>query len=166
MMEINEVVAYGAEGVCRFAGMEEKKVAGQKIEYCVLKPVDGKKATVYIPTGNRALMERVRPLPTPQEINALIDLIPHIPPNWIPNEYERKSAYGKILASGDHKELIAMIKALYFRKKEREAAKKRMGMTDERLMKEAEQRLYGEWEYVLNLSREELTAYIFARIHT
>ena len=80
------------------------------------------------------------------------------------NDHERKLAYGKVLSSGDHTALIMMIKALYLQKKEREENKKHLGMSDDHFMKAAEQRLYDEWQYVLKMGKEELMAYIFARI--
>ena len=57
-----------------------------------------------------------------------------------------------------------MIQALYLHKKEREADGRRLHMTDERFLKDAEQLLYNEWQYVLNVDKEGLMAYIFNRI--
>lgn len=164
MFKTNDIIAYGAEGVCQITGVEEKLVAGKSIEYYVLKPVDGRSSTVYIPTGNQKLLEKMHKLPSEKEVNALIDSIPQIAPNWIKNNHERKLAYGKVLSSGDHTALIMMIKALYLQKKEREASKKHLGMSDDHFMKAAEQRLYDEWQYVLKMGKDELMAYIFARI--
>ena len=164
IFKTNDIVAYGAEGVCQVTGIEEKTVDHKAIEYYVLKPVDGRGSTVFIPTGNQTLLAKMRKLPSEKEVNALIDSIPQIEPNWIKNDHERKLAYGKVLSSGDHTDLIMMTKSLYIRKKEREANKKHLGMTDDRFMKEAEQRLYSEWQYVLKMEKEELMSHIFARI--
>ena len=58
-----------------------------------------------------------------------------------------------------------MIKAIYAHKKEREAEGKRLHMSDERFFKDAEQILYNEFQYVLNLdSKEDLMTYIFRRL--
>ena len=62
-------------------------------------------------------------------------------------------------------ELIRMIKSIYLHKQQREAAGKRLHVTDERFFKDAEQILYNEFQYVLKLnSKEELLSYIVARI--
>ena len=165
IFKINDIVVYGAEGVCQITGIEDKTVSGTSVKYYVLKPVDGKNwTTIYIPTGNQKLLEKMRRLPSKKEVNTLIDSLPDIAPNWIKNDQERKLTYGKILASGDHTAIIMMLKALYLQKKERETNKKHLGMSDDRFMKEAEQRLYNEWQYVLKMGKEELMAYIFARI--
>lgn len=62
-------------------------------------------------------------------------------------------------------DLIKMIKAVYTHKKAREAEGKRLHMMDEQFFKNAEQILYNEFQYVLNLnSKDELMKYIFLRI--
>ena len=61
-------------------------------------------------------------------------------------------------------ELIQMIKALYFHKQKREADGKNLYLSDERFFKEAERILYDEFQYVLNIKREELLPFIFQKI--
>ena len=39
-----------------------------------------------------------------------------------------------------------------------------MRMSDERFMKETEQILYNEWQYVLKISKEDLMTYICDRV--
>lgn len=84
---------------------------------------------------------------------------------WVENENQRKELYRNILAKGDHLELIKMIKAIYAHKAEREAEGKRLHMSDERFFKDAEQILYNEFQFVLDINgKEELITYILARI--
>ena len=101
---------------------------------------------------------------TQQDINALIDSMPNNTPVWITNDNERKETYRKILASGNQADIIAMIQALFQHKKVREAEGKRLHMSDEYFMKDAEQILYNEWQYVLNVDKDGLMAYILNRI--
>ena len=57
-----------------------------------------------------------------------------------------------------------MAQGIYLHKKAREAEGKRLHMSDEHFMKEAEHLLYHEWQYVLNVDKAGLMAYIFQRI--
>ena len=164
VFKVNDVVFYGTTGICKSTGIEDKTVSGTSRAYFVLKSENGRDTTIYLPAENQSLLGKMRGLLTKDEIDALIDSLPDIAPNRIGNDAARKLAYGKILTSGDHTALIAMLKALYLQKKEREAGKKHLGLTDERLMKAAEQLLYDEWQYFLGLDRNELTAYISARL--
>lgn len=85
-------------------------------------------------------------------------------PTWIENENERKETYKKILANGDQAAIISMIQALFMHQKEREDEGKRLHVSDEHFMKDAEQILYNEWQYVLNVDKAGLMDYIFRRI--
>ena len=164
MFQINDTVVYGAQGVCQIVGTEEKKIDGAVKQYFVLKPKDDRVATFYVPTWNEKALAKMRKVMTKEDVNALIDSMPHKNPTWIANENERKDAYQKILAGGDQAAIISMVQALYYHKKEREAEGKRLHMSDERFMKDAEQLLYTEWQYVLNVDKAGLMAYIFDRI--
>lgn len=106
----------------------------------------------------------MRKVLTQEDINALIDSMPNRAPTWIANEHERKDTYKKILTSGDQAAIISMIQALFIHKKEREAEGKRLHISDEHFMKDAEQILYNEWQYVLNVDKTGLMTYIYNRI--
>ena len=165
MFQVNDVIIYGTQGVCKIIGTEEKTVNRIRKTYFVLKPVDDKGATIFAPTDNEFVLKKMRRLLTKEEIHALIDAMPAENAVWIENENERREHYKVILPGGDHSELIKMIKAIYTHKKQREAEGKRLHMSDERFLKDAEQILYNEFQYVLELDgKEDLMNYIFARI--
>lgn len=165
MFQVNDVIIYGVQGVCKIIGTEEKNVSGKKRTYFVLKPVPDNGSTIFVPTDNENVLRKMRRLLTPNEIHKLIDSMRSENALWIANENERKEMYKNILAKGDHMELIRMIKAIYAHRKEREAAGKRLHMSDERFFKDAEQILYNEFQYVLDLgSKDDLMRYIFARL--
>lgn len=165
MFQVNDVIIYGTQGVCKIIGTEEKCVSGIKKTYFVLKPVGDKGSTIFAPTDNEHVLKKMRRLLTKAEIHKLIDSMPEENAVWVPNENERKERYKSILAEGNHLELIKMIKAIYAHKKEREAEGKRLHMSDERFFKDAEQILYNEFQYVLELDgKDDLMTYILGRI--
>ena len=165
MFQVNDVIIYGAQGVCKITGTEEKSISGVKKNYFILKPVNDKGPTIFAPTDNELVLKKMRRLLTKDEIHQLIDSMPDENAVWVENENERKELYKNILAKGDHLALIKMIKAIYAHKKERETEGKRLHMHDEHFFKDAEQILYNEFQYVLDISgREDLTDYIFARL--
>lgn len=165
MFQVNDVIIYGAQGVCKITGTEEKTVGGKKKNYFVLKPVGDKGSTIFVPTDNELVLRKMRRLLTKDEIHKLIDSMGSENAVWVANENERRELYKNILAKGDHMELIRMIKAIYAHKVQREAEGKRLHMSDERLFKDAEQILYNEFQYVLGLGgKDDLMTYIFTRI--
>ena len=165
MFQVNDVIIYGVQGVCKITDVEEKAIGGVKKTYFVLKPVNDEGATIFAPTDNAFVLKKMRRLLTKDEIHALIDAMRSENAVWVENENERKELYKHILAKGEHMELIKMIKAIYVHKKEREAEGKRLHMSDERFFKDAEQILYNEFQYVLDIgSKDDLMNYIFTRI--
>ncbi len=165
MFHVNDVIIYGVQGVCKITGAEEKNLSGKKKTYFVLKPVSDKGSTIFVPMDNALALKKMRRLLTKDEIHKLIDSMGSEKPVWVENENERKELYKNILVKGHHLELIKMIKAIYTHKKEREAEGKRLHMSDERFFKDAEQILYNEFQYVLDLNcKDDLMSYIFKRI--
>ena len=164
MFKVNDVVVYGSHGVCEIVSIEEQKIGGETKKYFVLKPKNDKGATFYVPTWNEKAWGKMRKVMTKEDVDALIDSMPNKTLTWIANENERKETYKQILASGDQAAIISMVQALFSHKKEREADGKRLHMSDEHFMKDAEQILYNEWQYVLNVDKAGLMDYIFRRI--
>ena len=90
MFQINDVIIYGTQGVCRITGTEEKCVSGKKRTYFVLKPVEDKGATIFAPTDNEAVLRKMRRLLTKAEIHQLIDSMERESAPWEENENLRK----------------------------------------------------------------------------
>jgi len=164
MFQVNDTIMYGKKGICKIVDITEKDFMGTKKEYYVLKPMNDKSATLFAPMHNEKIESKMRRILSEEEIYQLIESMPHEEANWIKNENERKEQYKKIIAGGNHIELIKMIKALYIHKQEREADGKHLYLSDERFFKEAERILYEEFQYVLNIQREELLPLIFKKI--
>lgn len=164
MFKVDDIVAYGLNGICKIVEAEEKNLMGTKKNYLVLKPLHGNKSTFYVPIDNENLLNKMHKLLSEDEINQLIDSMPNEKALWINHEKERKERYRKILANGNRSELIRMIKAIHFEKKSREEKGKKLHISDEKFLKEAEKILYDEIQYVLHLSEKDIMSYIFSRI--
>lgn len=164
MYKVNEIVSYGLNGVCKIVGTEEKDLMGTRKTYLVLKPLSDDKSTCFVPIDNENLLNKMRKLLSEDEINQLIDSMPNKKAIWLDDERERKECYKRIIADGNHSELIRMIKAIYLEKKVREAKGKKLHQSDERFLKDAQKLLHDEFRYVLNLSEKDVMSYIFARL--
>lgn len=164
MFQVNDTIMYGTHGICEIIDITEKDFMGTKKEYYVLKPKNDMAATLFAPVNNEKIEGKMRRILSEQEIYQLIESMPYEEANWIEKENERKEQYKKIISRGNHIDLIKMIKALYLHKQEREADGKHLYLSDERFFKEAERILYDEFQYVLNVKREELMPLIFRKI--
>lgn len=163
MFQVNDTIMYGTQGICTIVDIAEKDFMGTKKLYYVLKPMGDKAATLFAPVHNEKVESKMRRILTEEEIYQLIESMPNEETQWIENENQRKEQYKRIILGGNHAELIRMIKALYLHKQEREADGKHLYLSDERFFKEAERILYDEFQYVLNVKREDLMPLIFEK---
>ena len=163
MFQINDVILYSAQGVCKIVAMEQKRIDGANKMFFVLKPINDDSATVFVPTDKEAALKKMRRILTESQIRALLDAAAAERISWITQDSIRKERYRELLAGGDQLALICMIKRIYEHKKQCEEKGKRLHMIDEHFLKDAEQMLFNEFQYVLKLeTKEELRACILA----
>lgn len=160
----NDIVRYGAHGVCKIVDIAEKNFNGVPVEYYVLKPIYNDTSTIYVPVQNQSLTDKMHKVLSAEEIRALIQAMPYEESIWIDDEEERKRRYQEILVDGDRVELIRMIKALYLRQREQQAKGRKLHMADDRFFKEAERMLYEEFALVLQMKKEEVLPFILAQL--
>lgn len=159
--EINDTVLYGIHGVCRIEDIRTDPDG----TYYVLKPVYDEKATLFVPKGNERLEKKMRRILSAEEIHQLIREMPEEESIWIQNEAVRKEKYKKILAEGDRRQLIQMIKTLYLRQQSQADKGKKLYKTDEKFMHDAEKMLYEEFAHVLSIQPEQVVPFITQEIH-
>lgn len=164
MHNINDMVLYGTEGICRITDISVRNMHGGDIEYYVLKPVGENNSTIFVPTGSETLTAKMRRIMSAEEIYALIRTMPDEESEWIENENMRKQRYKEILADGDRKDLIRMIKAIYLHGQERKKIGKKLHLSDEKFLKDAEKLLYEEFAHVLNIKKDEVLPFIMEQI--
>lgn len=162
--KVNDTVMYGAEGVCRFAGVLEKEVRGSCNQYYVLRPVYNEYSTIFVPVNNERLTSKMRRVLSADEIYALIKTMPDENTIWIEDETVRKEQYKKILSGGERTQLVRLIKTLHQRQQAQKEKGRKMHAVDERFMRDAEKMLYDEFAHVLNISHEQVLPLILEQI--
>ena len=162
----NDIVRYGAHGVCKIADIAEKNFNGVPVEYYVLKPIYNDTSTIYVPVQNQSLTDKMYKVLSAEEIRALIQAMPYEESMWIDDEEERKRRYQEILVDGDRVEMVRMIKALYLHQREQQAKGRKLHMADDRFFKEAERMLYEEFALVLQMKKEEVLPFILEQLQT
>lgn len=166
MFCVGDTVIYGTQGVCRIVGTEENDLGGDIVEYYVLKPVCDENSTVFVPMENKTLLGRMRSVLSEEEIYALIKNIPEQKTIWIDDENKRKTEYQAIINRGDRKDLISLIKTLYGHRLEQQKKGRKLHMTDESFLKQAESLLYSEFALVLNIQSSEVLPFITEQIES
>lgn len=165
MFQPGDLVVYGTTGVCRVEEITKPNLTGadRNRSYYLLKPLyqDG---VIYTPAeGGKVPM---RPVISAGEAEALIDLIPSIQAEACraPTLQALAQHYQSAVRSHDCRDLVELMMSIYAKQKQAEAQKRRLGMVDERYMKQAERLLYGELSIALDIPFEEVQPYIARRV--
>lgn len=156
MFEVSDVVAYGTNGVCTITEITTKRIDKTNIEYYVLSPKAATTAKVFVPTHNENLVGKMRAILTKEQANELLNNIPKDKPEWISNKNQRFETFKNIIAEGDCAELLKLIRTLRLHERYQFKRGKRLHMSDERFLKEAEKMVLGEFAYVLNVTTDDV----------
>ena len=158
MYRVGQYIVYGSEGVCRVEAIGPVDVRGAKPgqEYYTLSLVY-RQGRVYLPVDAAGYS---RPILTAEEAQALLLEIPSIPtevfvsanPRLLGDQYQRR------MKSGNCRDQLVVIRSI--RAKGADIARKgrKLGMVDERGLKQTEEKLSGELALSLDISLEEARA--------
>ena len=164
MFQPGELLVYGATGVCRVEEITAPDFtrADRGRRYYLLRPLhqDG---VIYAPVDSGKVP--IRPVISREEAEALIDLIPSIRAEacHAPTMQALAQHYQSAVRSHNCRELLELTMSIYLKRRQAEAQKRRLGMVDERYMKQAERLLYGELSAALDIPYEEVQPYIARR---
>ena len=164
MFKVGDYVVYGSTGVCRVEDITMLDMAGTEKEYYVLVPVYNKNGKAFLPVDNTKVV--LRPVLTKDEALKLIDTIPQIEEISPVNDRGREEKYKELARTCDCRSGVTIIKTIYVRKQERLAQGKKVTSTDERYFKLAEDSLYSELGFAMDMDREEVSGFIRERITT
>jgi len=157
MYNIGDFVIY-RRNVCRIK--DHKEINNTK--YYIIVPIDDPSLTITIPTDNKNGLLR-DPI-SKEEANKLINRIPEI--STIENIDDKyiESTYKNLINTGEHEDLIKIIKTTYLRNKSRLDNKKKISEKDNNYFNLAEKYLYNELSVSLDLTIPETKDYIIKKV--
>lgn len=155
MFCVGQTVLYGSNGVCMVDDVTEKRIGKTKMQYYVLKPLCNNTSTLFVPTANQQLVSKMRRILTEDEAEAILRDLPPCG-DWNDNKQERSELFRAIITEGSCVELIRLIRLVRTHGQEQLAGGKRLHITDERFLKEAEKMICEEFSLVLHISRDEV----------
>ena len=162
MFKKGDFVVNTNNGLCEIKDVVTMNMSGTDKEYYLLVPINEQTAKVYVPVDLST--QRIRLAMNKDEALSLIESIPDIHETYIENEKERERTYKEALNSRDPKRLVCIIKTLYLRRQKRLDAGKKNTAVDDRYFKLAENHLYNELAFALEIDKSEILDLIFNRI--
>jgi len=162
MFNVGAQIVYGTSGVCKINDIRMENFGDEDKLYYVLNPLNDKDAVIYVPVNNPKSVSKMKPVLTKEEVLDMVHSMPYTEIYEEENSKIRKELYNNIIKSGDRKELVKLIKSVYFQKGEREKIGKKIWAADETAMKKAERILYEEISFVMNIAYDEVIPFIEA----
>ncbi len=163
MFRVNDYVVYGSTGVCQIKEIKKDEISNDETEYYILRPVyNDKNMTIKIPVNNPNVA--MRAILTKDEALSLITTMPKTETIWIDDNRERSKYFNAILRTRKSEEWAKILKTLYIEKDARSVMGKTLTKTDEDIMNIAEKHLNEEFAMALNISPDEVIAYILEHI--
>ena len=156
MFHIGQKVIYGVHGVCEIIAVDVQRINRKNIEYFVLTSVDQPGSRFYIPTHNETALMKLRPLLTKEQIESILLTQQGGDDLWIADENKRKQHYKELICSGDRAALVGMVRCIYKHRKQQEAEGRKIHLSDEDFLKEAEKLLCAEFSIILGISKNDV----------
>ncbi len=159
MFQTGDKIIYGSSGVCEVIEIctpnFSREERGKK--YYKLRPVYSSE-TIYAPVDGSVFM---RPVMTRQEAEALIARIPDIEGQELTGHSITvlRQQYEEFFRDHNCETYIRLVKGVYTKGRSR-----KLGQTDQRYMKRAEDVLYGELAVALDIAPAQVPAYIQAAL--
>ena len=160
MYNVGDIVMYGTFGICKVTAIEKRDLTGEEQEYYILKHINSEKNIFYVPTNNDTALSKMHPICSKAEVDELISHMNSEGLIWIDNDIKRKEEYSRIIKDADKHEIIRLIKTLYLRRKELAESGKKLRSTDENYLSLAENMLFEEFAFALDIDRSEVVEYI------
>lgn len=161
---INEKILYGSVGVCEIREITQKDFGGKVSDYYVLVPVYRNESTVYVPVDSAALCEKMRKLPNKEKIDELLATAAVELPEWEDNKYVRRDNFNEILEKGSDKSIFSLARLIYTHGKKQTEKGKKLHITDERALSDAQKLIEEEIACVLEMPRESVACYIKEKV--
>jgi CarD family transcriptional regulator len=154
MFNKGEYIIYGNNGVCRVQDYMQSEFMGDGQLFYVLNPLSSQGSTIFSPVDNQKVF--MRPVITRSEAEELIEGIPDFEEMILKDVRPQEQQYKEIIQKYDCRIFLRFIKALYGRKKVREAAGRRITAIDEKYLILAKDSLLNELSVALDMEVDEV----------
>ena len=145
MFHPGDIVSYGTNGVCEITEQKRVRLAGQPCDCLILKPVYDQSMTICVPCTSQVLLDRMRPLPTKEELLAML--------------HEPAPAH-----EADRHRLLRMVRDIHAQHQARKAQGKGLSAFDDRALHEAQNLLHSEFAYILGIEPSAVPQFIAAEL--
>ena len=160
--KLSDTVMYGGHGACTLVEITQKDFGGEFKDYYVLRPVYRGNSIFYVPIDSDALTSKIHPIKTADEIISLVSAT--VACKWTIEDRARQNELKAIIEGGGTEKFISVYKMLLSMQETLFAQGKKMRAADERVMKEIEKLLLEEFNFSLELEKENFVSFILGEL--
>lgn len=156
MLKTGSIVLYGSQGICKISEITTKKVGKISAQYYVIKPIYADNTVFFVPIENEVLTARIQSVMSKSQAEKFVDSLNEIEPLKNMDEAEKRKEYKEALSSNDRQRLVAVIKTLRAERDLRRESNKKLNINDEQILYKAEQLLYSELAFAMEITPQEV----------
>ena len=153
--QCGDQVRYGSHGLCHIIGIEKMKSRSGYASYFVLQPCIQSDSRYYVPVHNEAAVSKLSKALTKDEVCLLLTRAAGTQDQWIDDEMLRKQKYKELITGNDREALLNMVRSVFTYRTGQLAAGKRLHLSDEGFLKDAQRLLEDEFAAALAIDKSE-----------
>lgn len=166
MYNVGDVVFYSSTGVCSVEKVGVPDIGGlpDNVDYYTLRPVSkNHKEAIYVPVNTSAKM---RPVVSRRQARRYIRQVENMRPVYpaTRNPKAISDFYTAMISTYQCEDLLQVIVSLTCKRRECAAKNKHLNRTQSAFLKRAQEMLFNEFSYALNISRREVQNTVESKI--
>ncbi len=155
-------VVYASNGICLIEDIKKMSFIRGEPEkvYYILKPLNDKNSTIYIPEDNELLLGKMRNIITKGEIEAIITDVKKADIEWIDDRKLRSASYREILSNPHPAVLLPLVKGISKKNAELSETGKKLAAADKDAFEISLGYIRDEFAFALGIKANEIKEYI------
>ena len=166
MFQKGDLVTYGCKGVCVIKDVTTLNMAGIPKDrlYYEMQLLHDAGSKIFTPVEHEASRSVMRPVLSGEEAERLLGRLESLKAEWIPDDRAREAYYREAINHSDAEGMLAIIRSLHLRRKERMAQGRKLTAMDSKYLRMAEDNLYTEISLALQIPLNEAAQQIGSQI--
>ena len=155
-------VVYASNGICFIEDVKKLTFIKGEPEktYYILRPLNDKNSTIYIPENNELLLGRIRSIITKDEIDAIIRDTKTAEFVWIEDRKQRSAHYRELLSAPHPAVLLPLMKSIATKKAELAELGKKLAAVDRDTYEISLRFVKDEFAFALNYTERDAIEHI------
>ncbi len=160
MYELNDVLVYGNNGVCKLVDIRKERFTGAPTMYYILSPLFDNRSKMYVPVNNETLAAKLRPVMVKETLHEMMLAAKNSETVWENDDRKRVQIFHEIISAGLSAEMLKVMKTLVVHKKELSNSVRHLHSADEKMLALCEKIAGEEFAYAFGVDVDDALSHI------